>query len=264
MKRLTLLSVFLLLATAGVFAQSEVTTVTITKDNGNGEKETKTFVERLINDQLYDPLPDLYYSYLDMRDGAFGQQANVPLRSSSFEWGFYSMDQIFCTENGRFGMTSGLGLSNSYNYFTHDQVLKLNEDGVACFQNLLDYSQEDGNGPVSGSAYRTFLRYWSLRLPMMFQFQWIVGNKPVSLALGAEFELRFGVRSFARYGGSKHTISSNLNYEPVGFNALASFRADDAIVFVRFGLTDMLSIIDTNGNKIDACQMAIGFGFNLD
>lgn len=264
MKKHLLLAVVVLLATIGAFAQV-TETVTVVKDAEQGRKETVTFIERFIHDDLYDPLPDLYYSYLNMRSGAFGPEANVPLRSSSFEWGFYSMDQVYSTKNARFGITTGFGLSNSYNYFTHDVVLCQNDDKELYFQSLNAYSSIEGNGPVNNFAHRTFVRYWSLRLPVMFQLQWTRiddnGNTvPLVIAVGAELEYRFGMRSFARYGGAKHHVIQDMNYQPFTANALFSIRGNNSTFFLRMGLDPMFNIKDVG----DIYQMSFGFGFNID
>lgn len=274
MKRHLFFAVFMLFATASVFAQTEKTTVII-KESANGTEKT-TIVEKVFQSKLHQTLPDLYYSYLNMYNGTFGPEAHIPIRSSSFEWGTYNQHTIFCTKGGHFGMTWGFGISNSYNFFQHDVVLRqYSEDGFneygeevkkgqAYFQNLWDYSNEPGNGLENHFAHRSFLRYWSLRLPVMLQVQCEINNTPLALAAGVEAEWRFGVRSFARYGGSKHTISNSLDYNPVGLNALVSLAGDDGVIFVRFGITDFFTAYDTDGGYKDMYQMAIGFGFNFD
>ena len=261
MKKHLLIAALMLFASASVFAQKSEKTVIVKNHDG---KEKVTIVEKLLNDELLDPLPDLYYSHLNIREGVFGAEANVPLRSSSFEWGIYSMDQVFCTKGGHFGLTSGFGISNSYNFFDHNTVLRVDENNDAYFQPLITYSSEEGYGPATNFAHRSFLRYWSFRLPVMIQGQWLINNVPLVVAAGAEIELRCGMRSFAKYGGSKHTISDNLKYEQWGLNALFSVRADNTVLFVRVGLTNMLTITDASGKKIDMCQASLGLGFNID
>ena len=260
MKKNLLFAAIMLFATTSIFAQSEQTVVIKEKGDGN---ERITVVEKIFhNEMLYDALPNLYYSYLDMRTSAFGPEANVPLRSSSFEWGLYNSTPVFITKGGHFGMSTGFGISNSYNFFTQDQVLRLDEERKAFFQSLNVYSSEEDHGPVNNFAHRSFLRYWSLRVPLMFQYQWKIQstNTPMAIAAGAEFEWRFGVRSFARYGGAKHTITDNLDYNPIGFNALVSLVFDDSVIFFRMGLTDMFTVKDSS----DIYQMAIGFGCKID
>ena len=262
MKRFTIFAALMLFATASLFAQKTEKTVIIRESRDGDEKVT--IVEKIFKSKLQQTLPDLYYGKLNMYSGPFGPEAHIPLRSSSFEWGTYNQHTIFITKDGHFGMAWGLGISNSYNYFDHDKVLRLDENGKAYYQLLVDYSSENGNGPVNKYAHRSFLRYWSLRLPILMQVQWEINDTPLAIAAGVEAEWRFGVRSFARYGGSKHTITNSLDYNPVGLNALFALAADDGVVFVRFGLTDFFSVKDSWGDNSNMYQMAIGFGFNFD
>lgn len=248
MKKITILSAILLFSVIGMQAQK--VTVSETRVRTVSEKITKG---------LHPGLPDLYYSFLNMTKGSFGPEANVPLRPSSFEWGMYSPVTIFCTGGGHFGMATGLGISNSYNFFDHSKVLVMN-DGNSEFQQLYDYSSIEGNGPVTNLAHRSFLRYWSLRLPLTMQLQWNIDGNWVTISAGAEIEWRFGVRSFAKYGGSKHTISNDLDYNPLGVNALVSLGFDDTVIFARMGLTEMFKSDKLN----DIYQFAFGFGFNFD
>lgn len=264
MKKSTILAALMLFATTGIFAQNEKTV--IIKENGNGTEKV-TVVERWFhNDEMVGALPDLYYSYLNMTNGAFGTEANIPLRSSSFEWGFYSVEPFFCTSGHHFGISTGFGLSNAYNYFSHDVVLRVDNERNAYFQSLNAYSSEEGNGPTNNYAHRSFLRYWSLRMPVMFQLQWQIENTPMALSAGAEVELRFGVRSFARYGGAKHKVTDNLDYNPWGVNALFSLNFDNSILFFRMNLTEMFKVKDIAApdNNIGLYQMAVGFGFKFD
>jgi hypothetical protein len=258
MKKFTLLAFAMLFLTAGLFAQTEKTTVIINKNDGKEEKIT--IVERVFNHDLVRNLPGFYLAHLRMREGAFGSEANIPTRPSSFEWGLYSSNTIFCTAGGHFGMSWGFGISNSYNYFSHDKVLRVDADRNAYFQSLREYSSEDGNGPVNDYAHRSFLRYWSLRLPVLMQVQWNIQGTPFAISAGAELEWRFGVRSFARYGGSKHLVTNNLNYNPIGCNALVSLVFDNSIFFFRMGLTDMFTVKDVS----DIYQMTFGVGFTFD
>lgn len=269
MKKYLLIAAVMLLATANIFAQSETTTI-ITNDKivtttTNDDDGTVTIVERIFhNTKIHDPLPTLYYSYLNMLNGTFGPVANAPLRSSSFEWGFYFTGPVLNTQDNHFGISTGLGISNAYNFFAHDQVLNVDDERLAYFDWLNVYSSEEGHGPINNYAHRSFLRYWSLRLPVMFQFQWDIDNTPMQIAAGAELEWRFGARSFARYGGAKHTISDNLDYSPIGFNVLFSLVIDDTVIFFRSGITDMMKIKDLNDNANNMYQMSLGFGFNFD
>ena len=262
MKKHLLFAAFVLFATASLFAQKTEKTVIIREGNNGDEKVT--IVQKIFKSELHQTLPDLYYGKLNLYSGPFGPEAHMPLRSSSFEWGTYNQHTIFMEKSGHFGMAWGLGISNSYNYFSHDRVLRLDEEGKAYLQSLNAYSSEEGNGPVNNLAHRSFLRYWSLRLPVLMQVQWDIDGTPLAIAAGVEAEWRFGVRSFARYGGSKHLVTNSLDYNPVGLNALFSIAGDDGVIFARFGLTDFFSVKDSWNDFSDMYQMTIGFGFNFD
>lgn len=262
MKKHLLFAAFMLLATASVFAQKTEKTTIIREGNDSDEKVT--IVEKIFTSKLHQTLPDWYYGFLNLNKSQFGPEANVPLRSSSFEWGTYNQHTLFATRDNHFGMTYGFGISNSYNYFSHNLVLRNDENGKAYFQSLNAYSSEEGNGPVNNFAHRSFLRYWSLRLPIMMQVQWDINDETLAIAAGVEAEWRFGVRSFARYGGSKHTITNSLDYNPVGLNALFSLAVDDAVLFLRFNLNDFFNVKDTKGDYTDMYQMSIGVGVNFD
>ena len=266
MKKHLLFAAVMLLATASIFAQSETTTVitndkvVTTKRSADGD-EVVTIVEKIFhNPNMVDPLPSIYYSYENMFTSTFGPEANVPLRSSSFEWGLYGMSPVVRTKGGHFAISTGLGISNAYNYLTHDMVLAMDDENQAYLEPLITYSSVEGHGPANNYAHRSFIRYWSLRLPVMLELQWRIDGTPLAVAAGAELEWRFGMRSFARYGGAKHTITDNLNSNPVGFNVLFSLIFDDTVIFFRSGLTDMFNIKDCG----DIYQMSLGFGFNFD
>ena len=162
MKKHLLIAAFMLLATSSVFAQ-EKTTVII-KDNGDSNEKI-TIVEKIFhNPKIVDPLPGIYYSYENMFTGTFGPEANIPLRSSSFEWGLYGTTPIVATNH--FGISTGLGISNAYNYLTHDMVLAMDNENNAYLEPLITYSSVEGHGPANNYAHRSFIRYWSRRAPL--------------------------------------------------------------------------------------------------
>lgn len=215
---------------------------------------------RWLNKDLHQALPSLYFAHIEMLDGAFGSFAgDMHQRPSSWEWGIYSPTTIYCTENGRFGFATGWGISNSYNYFQHDWVLAM-VDNNSEFMTLHDYSSEEGHGPVNDLAHRTFLRYWSLRIPATMQLQFVINRSYLTFSAGAELEWRIGVRSFARYGGLKHTVSDNLDYNPIGVNAMFQVGYEGVILFARTNLTDFFN----SKNLDDKHQLAVGIGFNFD
>lgn len=205
--------------------------------------------------RLAQPLPILYFSYMNIGDGAFGAESSViPQRPVSFEWGMYCPVTIFRTgKTTVFGMATGLGFSNSYNHFDTRYVMKNDVNGDVNIFTLEDYT--DGKFV---DAKKSYLRYWSFRLPLTMQLQWKVGRRPLTLSAGAEVEWRIGMRSFSKFDGEKQLIDRKLSYNPFGCNALFQVGYAGVILFTRFGLTDMFGSDAFNANQFTA-----GIGFNF-
>lgn len=205
--------------------------------------------------RLKQALPILYFNYLNMADGAFGAKSNlIPQRPVSIEWGMYCPVTIFKTgKKTVFGMATGLGFSNSYNHFDTRYVMKNDASGDA---NIFTLSQHTDGKFVDAS--KSYLRYWSFRLPLTMQLQWKVGKRPLSVSAGAEVEWRFGMRSFSKYDGAKRLVEDKLNYKPFGCNALFQVGYAGVILFTRFGLTDMFG-----SHAFKANQFTAGIGFNF-
>ena len=232
------------------FSNDEVTTK---EDNGTTVVKSTS---RWFTKELHQPFPNLYFSHLELTDGSFGSFSNMMhQKQSSFEWGMYSPITIFCTNDEHFGIATAFGFSNSYNFFGQDYVLMMNDDGNSEMQPLSVYTNNEYT-----STSKSFLRYWSLRVPLTMQAQFKVNRSYLTFSAGAEVEWRIWVRSFARYGGSKHTISSDLDYNAIGLNALFQVGYNGFILFSRFGLTEMFK-----SNKLnDVYQMSVGIGINFD
>lgn len=240
-------------------SRRRIFTYSINRDEEFTKEETGTTVvksrSRWFNHDLNSPFPHFYLSHLEMTDGSFGNFASqMHQRSSSFEWGLYSPATIFCTKDGHFGMATAIGISNSYNFFKHDYVLAM-KDGNSTMMTLSEYT----NGEHTSTG-KTFMRYWSLRLPLTMQVQFNVNRSPLTFSAGAEFEWRFWVRSFARYDGVKHTISDDLDYKAIGLNAIFQVGYNGIILFSRMGLTEMFN----SSNLNDIYQLSVGVGFNFD
>lgn len=206
--------------------------------------------------ELKQPLPSLYFSHLEFSNSD-GTLIDMHNRPSSFEWGGYSPITILCTKGGHFGVSTGFGISNSYNFLYGDYVMMMDK-GKVKIEELSVYTE----GRFE-KANKSFLRYWSLRLPVMSQLQWKVGREYLSISAGAELEWRFWMRSFARYDGAKRTISDDLNYRAIGCNALLQIGYGGCIVFGRIGLTELFTLEEQNP-VWNACQVSVGIGYNFD
>ena len=221
----------------------------------NVKKTKKTYK---IN-TFYANYPSIYYAYSQMYDNPWNLASkSISQRPISFEWGSYLFSTAMCYNKSRtLGLTAAIGFSNTYNYLNNKMVLA-SDNGIPY---VYDF---DNSGEIIPSEFndrssvdKSFIRYWSVRLPISVQIQWRLGYNKMALSAGPEFEWRFAMRSFARYDGSKHTLSKDLNYNPLGINALVALSYDDVVIFGRMGLTSMFA------SELNTFQFNIGLGFNL-
>ncbi len=203
--------------------------------------------------------PCIYYSYSQMYDDSFMFESSAFLqRPNSFEWGLYLFDEEICYNKSRtLGLVTALGISNTYNFFNNKTVLAT-DNGTPYIYNFNDGGEIVPEG-MSGRTYvdKSFLRYWSLRLPVSVQIQWRLSYKVMALSVGPELEWRFGVRSITNYDGGKHVVADDINYNPLGVNVLTTLKFQDFVLFGRFGLTQMF------GSDIKAVPFNVGFGLTL-
>lgn len=228
-----------------------------------GGKETYTYdgmtvkkSSRKHRRHLEQQLPILYFNYMNISNGDFGSSSPyIEQRPVSFEWGMYKPMTIFSVGNRTvFGMATGLGFSNSYNQFDTKYVMAKNENGDMAMRTLAEHTAGQFD-----DASKSYLRYWSFRLPLTMQLQWKVGGEPLTVSAGAEVEWRVGMRSFAKYDGAKRTICDKVNYNPFGCNAIVQVGYAGVIIFSRMGLTDMFD----SPNLGSAYQFTAGIGFNF-
>ncbi|MBP9995450.1 MAG: hypothetical protein KBT67_11055 [bacterium] len=206
--------------------------------------------------RLRQKLPILYFNYMNISNGDFGSSSPyIEQRPVSFEWGMYKPMTIFSVGNRTvFGMATGFGFSNSYNQFDTKYVMAKNENGDMAMRTLAEHTAGQFD-----DASKSYLRYWSFRLPLTMQLQWKVGGEPLTVSAGAEVEWRVGMRSFAKYDGAKRTICDKVNYNPFGCNAIVQVGYAGVIIFSRMGLTDMFD----SPNLGSAYQFTAGIGFNF-
>ena len=194
-----------------------------------------------------------------MYDDSFMFESSVfSQKPKSFEWGMYLFDQELCYNKSRtLGLVTALGISNTYNFFNNKTVLAT-DNGTPYIYNFNDGGEIVPEG-MSDRTYvdKSFLRYWSLRLPVSLQIQWRLSYKVMAFSVGPELEWRFGMKSITRYDGEKHVVADDLNYKPLGVNVLTTLKFQDFVIFGRFGLTQMF------GADIKAVPFNVGFGFAL-
>lgn len=224
----------------------------VVKETENNQKQYKI--------KCFNPAyPNIYYSFSQMYDDSFMFESSVfSQKPKSFEWGMYLFDQELCYNKSRtLGLVTALGISNTYNFFSNRTVFAA-DNGTPYIYDFNDGGEVIPEG-MGGRTYvdKSFLRYWSLRLPVSVQIQWRLSYKVMAFSVGPELEWRFGMRSITRYDGEKHVVADDLNYKPLGVNVLTTLKFQDFVLFGRFGLTQMF------GADIKAVPFNVGFGFAL-
>ena len=203
--------------------------------------------------------PNIYYSFSQMYDDSFMFESSAfSQRPNSFEWGMYLFDQELCYNKSRtLGLVTALGISNTYNFFNNKTVFAT-DNGTPYIYNFNNGGEIVPEG-MSNRTYvdKSYLRYWSLRLPVSLQIQWRLSYKVMALSVGPELEWRFGMRSKVKYDGEKHVVANDINYNPLGVNILTTLKFQDFILFGRFGLTKMF------GSTLNAVPFNVGFGLTL-
>lgn len=232
----------------------------------DAEKELKD-AEKELEFRGFGPIyPTIYYSYSAMvRTDIMMVQ---PQRATSFEWGLYFSQFELChNKNKTLGLTTAIGISNTYNYFdyivgTHHEAAT-NSDNCTYFYFGGD-NQDIPTGMeniIDEDINKSYLRYWSLRLPVNIQTQWRIGRKKMAFSFGPEFEWRFAMKSKIKFNdGSKHIVSDNLAYNPFGVNALAILNFQDFVIFGRAGLTYLFNQNNSHENVVPV-NLGIGFTF---
>ena len=203
--------------------------------------------------------PGIYYSYSQLYDDSFMFESSAfSQRPNSFEWGMYLFDEeIYYNKSRTLGLVTSLGISNTYNFFNNKTVFAT-DNGTPYIYNFNVGGEIVPEG-MSNRTYvdKSYLRYWSLRLPVSLQIQWRLSYKVMALSVGPELEWRFGMRSKAKYDGEKHVVADDINYNPLGVNVLTTLKFQDFILFGRLGLTKMF------GSDIKAVPFNVGFGLTL-
>lgn len=232
----------------------------------NDDKGTK------LKFRYFEPIyPTIYYAYSAMFDtDDFMMQ---PQRANSFEWGsYFSQVKIYSNKKNTFGLTAAIGVSNTYNF--SDYILGTHKNPTGSGSSTYFYYGDEGQVIPDGmenilvdvtSDYKklekSYLRYWSLRIPISAQFKWRVGYKKMAFSLGPELEWRFAARSKVKFEDiEKRTVSDNLAYNPLGVNVLAVFAFEDFVIFGRAGLTQMFNQQKSHITVVP-CNLGIGFSF---
>ena len=201
-------------------------------------------------------LPAIYFGFSQLNPtGTLNTTEALSQKSTSYEWGMYlfSWNGDF-TNDHKFGCSLNLGFSRTSIRFRDNNALLKNENGELFFDNYNPEVELD----------KSWLRYWSIRMPLMVGYQ--SRNAKFSLSAGAELEWRLGALSRVKYNGSKHTVVNDPDIEALGVNLLFCAGFKDFCVIGRLGVTDLMKLkysSRTHGQDFGLAPFMIGVGFGL-
>lgn len=187
------------------------------------------FMKKKTYNKFEPHISGIYLGYSRMADGFlnFGNPEEVDLQANkSWDIGFTLFDgSLALTRDNSWGLSAGLGWG--YTSFRVDGNYAFNKvDGMTQLTPGLE-----GEGAYSQSR----LRYFYFRIPVTVEWQKKFGRKgPLFFSVGAEAEIRHGVKSKVKFAGQKRNIGNDLNVHPLGVNLLAQAGYGDLGVYLRY------------------------------
>ena len=180
----------------------------------------------------YSHYPMFYGGHTWLSGSAFGGSSEkYASDSKSSEWGITGMTFAYPL-SGSLAITSAISVGQVRHSFDSNYILQT-VDGVTSLQPF----KGDNEGEKPSKSY---LIYWTARVPVMLEWSRRLGGEDVYWAFGPSIEFRYNDRSRYKLGKHKHTVSSDNNMNPVGLNLEARFGYAVFSVYARTALTPLL------------------------
>lgn len=202
------------------------------KDGQSTERRTAFSVPFMKKKNLnkFEPhIAGFYMGYTRMaNDFDFSNAGAIDLNNfKSWEIGFTLFEgSIALSRNHQWGLVSGLGWGYTAFRASGNYAFRETEQGTTSI--LPGGTEED-------IYSQSRLRYFYFRIPLALEWQQKINNKELLFfSLGAEAEIRHGVRSMGKIDGHKETFDKGLNVRPVGINLLAQAGYDDIGIYLRY------------------------------
>ncbi len=189
--------------------------------------------------QEYSHYPFIFFGGNMMAGSAFGTSSDDKYirDSKSGEWGFYGCS-FECPISSSWAITSALSVAFVSHHFNTDYVLNTT-DGITSLQPFANVWQNNGDEDNDQHPSKSYLSYWTTRIPIMAEWSRKIGRDDVYAAFGPSIEFRFKERS--RYKLDKrHTLTRDVNMNPVGINLEARLGYGFLMLYARTALTPLL------------------------
>ncbi len=191
--------------------------------------------------------PTLYLGYGKLADNAVGYSTKLPNSNRSNEIASYWISKgIQLDKYGHWGIATALGIGYS-RFYQNDNFAFERIDGITTLAEApegIDYS-------------RSWVRWWSVRIPVSLEWQTTrrYADQHIFLSAGVEMEIRTYLKSRAKWEGSKHTISDELNYNRLGANLMFQAGYGQWGLSARFALTPLF---EKNYSNVRVYPASIG------
>ena len=175
----------------------------------------------------------------------------VPLNEAkSWEWGvMLPLDGVAIGHSNHFGVGTAFGFGRTTYKFANTN----------CF--LTDPSTRTTYFGETGDDWNeTWLRYWTLRVPVMLEYS--TSHDGFFVGVGPELEYRFAPSSRGRADGMKKSavITQDLDFHPLGVNLLGQIGFGDFSVMARASLIELFAH-STYNTEVMPVSIVFGFGF---
>lgn len=249
------------------------TTVGVYNDKGNELKKISetTYVDGQEVSQIYVSSPflrsswerskrkkfeahnaTLYFGYRYLTSDAFSFSADKSLytkNSNSYEIGIGALNvAIPFNRQNNIGLAIGMQVGYTRHAFDSGHALFM-EDDVATVK------------PVEAEERirKSYMSYWSMRIPVMLEYQQYLGRRDAFIGAGFSFEFRD--KEHARYKTKHDTFNSarDLSIHTAGVNFEAYMGCGDFMFRFTTGLTPLFK----GGQGPKAHTSSIGIGFCL-
>lgn len=177
--------------------------------------------------------------------------SSIPFNEAkSWEWNvMLPLDGKAIGDSGHFGIGSAFGFGRTTYKFA----------GTDCF--LTDpESRVTYLDKPAGDWKETWLRYWTLRVPVVLEYR--TSGDGFSIGVGPELEYRFAPSSRGRADGMKKSdvITKDLDFHPLGVNLLAQVGFGDFSVMARASLIELFA---NSTPTTTVCPVSIVFGIGF-
>ena len=178
--------------------------------------------------------------------GTGGNDAMHSRDSKSWEWGITLTGIAFRLAN-QMSITSAFQIGQVHNHFQDNYVLSTN-DGVTSMR------------PVEGETLKkSYISYTVIRIPLMLEWQRMMGGCDLFAAFGPSVEFRWNDHSRYFIGKKKRTETGDINMNPVGVNLEARIGYGCLLIYGRAAITPLLK-----KSKAPECYpVAFGLGLRI-